>query len=82
VLQQLIPLDDGAALILTIAKYYSPDGQAIQDHAVTPSIEVTLAERQPEAPSHAMPPPGDPVLLKALEVLRGQTVTTQARKSS
>src|SRR5207244_9364668 len=33
--QKLIELPDGSALILSVAKYYSPQGKAIQDAAVT-----------------------------------------------
>src|SRR6478672_5028547 len=39
-IQKLIELPDGSALILSIAKYYSPQGKAIQDAAVTPNILV------------------------------------------
>lgn len=38
--QKLIEVPDGSAIILSIAKYYSPDGKAIQDAAVTPNIAV------------------------------------------
>ncbi|WP_041855981.1 S41 family peptidase [Candidatus Korobacter versatilis] len=38
--QQLFPMSDGSALMLSIAKYYSPSGKAIQDTAVTPNILV------------------------------------------
>ena len=38
--QKVIELPDGSALILSIAKYYSPSGKAIQDTAVTPNILV------------------------------------------
>jgi carboxyl-terminal processing protease len=36
----VIELPDSSALILSIAKYYSPGGKAIQDTAVTPNILV------------------------------------------
>lgn len=39
-IQKVIPIQDGSALILSIAKYYTPDGKAIQDNAVTPNITV------------------------------------------
>jgi carboxyl-terminal processing protease len=39
-IQKLIPIQDGSALILSIAKYYTPNGKAIQDNAVTPNIVV------------------------------------------
>jgi len=40
------PLDlpDGAALILSVAKYYSPSGKAIQDASVTPNVLVADAD--------------------------------------
>lgn len=38
--QKVIPIQDGSALILSIAKYYTPNGKAIQDNAVTPNISV------------------------------------------
>jgi carboxyl-terminal processing protease len=38
--QKTIDLPDGGALILSIAKYYSPSGKAIQETAVTPNVLV------------------------------------------
>jgi carboxyl-terminal processing protease len=38
--QQMFPLPDGSAVVISIAKYYSPSGKAIQDTAVTPNILV------------------------------------------
>ena len=38
--QKVIEMADGSALILSVAKYYSPSGKAIQDLAVTPNIQV------------------------------------------
>ena len=38
--QKVIELPDGSALILSVAKYYSPSGKAIQDSAVTPNVLV------------------------------------------
>lgn len=42
--QKVIEVPDGSALILTVAKYYAPDGKAIQDTAVTPNILVADAD--------------------------------------
>ncbi|MGZ4787762.1 MAG: S41 family peptidase, partial [Terriglobales bacterium] len=39
-IQKVIPIPDGSALILSVAKYYTPNGKAIQDDAVTPNIAV------------------------------------------
>lgn len=38
--QKVIEVPDGSALILSIAKYYTPGGKPIQDSAVTPNITV------------------------------------------
>jgi carboxyl-terminal processing protease len=39
-IQKVITIPDGSALILSIAKYYTPNGKAIQDNAITPNITV------------------------------------------
>src|ERR1700728_3332555 len=39
-----ITMDDGSAIILSIAKFYSPDGKSIQDNGVTPENLVAEAE--------------------------------------
>jgi len=71
--QKLIPLEDGAALILTVAKYYSPTGNALQDNGVTPDVEAGPGEGQALTPvPHAAPRAADPVLQKAVDVLRAQ----------
>src|SRR5207302_7373712 len=46
--QKLIDLPDGSALILSIAKYYSPSGKAIQDTAITPNV--LIADTDEDAP--------------------------------
>jgi carboxyl-terminal processing protease len=38
--QKTIDLPDGGALILSVAKYYSPSGKVIQDTAITPNVLV------------------------------------------
>ncbi len=39
-IQKVIDMPDGSALILSVAKYYSPSGKALQDTAITPNILV------------------------------------------
>jgi carboxyl-terminal processing protease len=41
--QKLIPMDDGAALILTVANYYNADGKSILEAGVTPTEVVRAA---------------------------------------
>jgi carboxyl-terminal processing protease len=38
VLQKPIPVGDGSVLLLSVAKYYGPDGKAIDDNGITPSV--------------------------------------------
>lgn len=38
VLQKTIPVGDGSGLLLSVAKYYGPDGKAISDNGVMPSV--------------------------------------------
>jgi carboxyl-terminal processing protease len=78
--QKTIDLPDGAAVILSVAKYDSPSGKAIQDTAVTPNIVVTesidqylaeedLDDAQPNTRVAAIP---DDQLTKALDVLKAK----------
>lgn len=49
-IQKVIDMPDGAALVLSVAKYYSPSGKAIQDTAITPNILVADASDEFIAP--------------------------------
>jgi len=81
--QKTIDLPDGGALILSIAKYYSPGGKAIQDAAVTPNVIVADEEDnvvpddegQPSAPEQESKPKNnqDDQLKKAVEVLMSRS---------
>ena len=49
--QTVIELDDGSALKLTIARYYTPKGRSIQEHGITPDVIVEklhLADLKPD----------------------------------
>ena len=39
--QSILPLQDGSALRLTTAKYYTPSHKVIHEHGITPDIIVT-----------------------------------------
>ena len=41
--QRLLPLDDGWALLLSVANYYTPNGREIQKEGIEPTIEVAEA---------------------------------------
>ena len=70
--QKLIPLEDGAALVLTVAKYYTPAGKVILEEGVAPTVEVRETQG-PDDDEAAKPetPPSDETLKKALEILQG-----------
>jgi carboxyl-terminal processing protease len=80
-IRKAVTMDDGSAVILSVAKYYSPSGKAIQDNGVTPTVQVAEAqptvddedENAPEkAPEAAPKPSDDPLLKKAVDVLMGR----------
>ncbi len=68
--QKTIDLPDGAALMLTVAKYESPDGKKIQDEAVVPNVAVSSP--QDDEDEEAVPANGDEMLNKALDLLKAK----------
>jgi carboxyl-terminal processing protease len=75
--RKAITLDDGSAVILSVAKFYSPSGKAIQDTGVTPGVLQAEVEATPDGadddiPDAAVPSPGakpgdDNILKRALQ---------------
>ena len=47
-MRRAVTMDDGSAIILSVAKYYSPGGKAIQDVGVTPQTLLLEPEAQVE----------------------------------
>jgi carboxyl-terminal processing protease len=82
--QKTIDLPDGGALILSVAKYYSPSGKAIQETAVTPNVlvadelESAVPDDDGQEPAPAEPDAAKPKntqddqLHKAIEVLKSR----------
>jgi carboxyl-terminal processing protease len=68
--QKTLELPDGAALLLTVAKYEGPDGKKIQDDAVTPTVTVESAADDDFG--EETPNKGDETLNKALELLKAK----------
>jgi len=72
--RKAVTLDDGSAVILSVAKYYTPAGKAIQDTGVVPSVPqaevevpATDDDDDPTTPDVPQAKPGDdPILKKAL----------------
>jgi carboxyl-terminal processing protease len=80
---KIFDLPDGGALILSVAKYYSPSGKALQETAVTPNVLVAddtdnaisdEEEQEPATPEPEAKPKStqDDQLHKAIEVLKSR----------
>ncbi len=73
-MQKLIQLDDGSAIILTVANYYTPDGKEIPVDGVVPTEVVHPAMDDASAAAAALPAPSsslsDPVVKKAVDILQ------------
>jgi len=81
--QKTIDLPDGGALILSVAKYYSPSGKVIQDTAITPNVVVAEEDdaiapededttSAPDQETTKPKPTSDDQLKKAVEVLKAR----------
>lgn len=69
--QQTIELEDGAALILSTAKFYRPAGEALHDGGLTPEHLLDPADlRKFRNPAEGEARGEDPFLKKAVEVLK------------
>lgn len=82
--QKVIDLPGGAGLILSVAKYYTPSGKALQDSAVTPNILVADKDddfilpdedqdTQKDEPLKKKEKTNDEQLNRAIEVMKNQT---------
>ena len=69
--QKTIELPDGAALLLTVAKYEGPDGKKIQDEAVTPNV-IAGQSTDDDFDQGLTSPKGDEPLNKALALLKAK----------
>ena len=83
-IQKVIDIPDGSALILSVAKYYTPSGKAIEDNAVTPNVVVASniddlipddedGEAAPAPQEKPKQPKDDDQLRRAVEVLKARS---------
>jgi carboxyl-terminal processing protease len=86
VVQKLIQVGDGSAILLSIAKYYGPDGKAIHENGVTPSVLQSAGpetasldddDNEQEAPEQ-FGGKDDLQLRKAIEILKQGTAPAKA----
>lgn len=83
-LRKTIQMDDGGAVILSVAKYYSPSGKAIQDTGVVPSVQLAESDSSPEFDQDGNPIPGtgsknteDNLLKQSIDLVTGKTSIAQ-----
>jgi carboxyl-terminal processing protease len=89
--QRLIPMENGSALLISSAKYYTPSGKEIQNNGIRPQVEVASEmdevldltsdqelEVQPPARTTAPANNEDKQLNKAIEILKEAKVTRRA----
>ncbi len=79
-LRKTIQMDDGGAVILSVAKFYSPAGKAIQDTGVVPTVQIAENDNSPEYDQDGNPIPGtapknteDNLLKQSIELVTGKT---------
>ena len=78
-IQKALSLDDGSAVILSVAKYYAPNGKAIQDTGVVPNYPMNDAllgvDEDPDGDGipndNSDKAKEDTLMKKALELLSG-----------
>jgi len=91
--QSILPLQGGAALRLTTAKYYTPSHKVIHEHGITPDIIVALTDEEERDIAVKRTPGGiesldekdqervrssrDGQLERAIDVLKGVTLFSQ-----
>ena len=91
--QTILPLDDGSALRLTTAKYYTPSHKVIHEEGITPDIPVVLTPEEERDLAIKRAPGGleslepkdrdrvahakDPQLDRAMDLLKGIILFSQ-----
>lgn len=89
-MRKAISMDDGSAVLLAVAKYYSPSGKSLMD-GVSPTVavveaEAAVAEEEDDQEIPVAPEPrkdeDDTILKKAVEILtKGKETGSQASSS-
>jgi carboxyl-terminal processing protease len=91
--QSILPLQDGSALRLTTAKYYTPSHKVIHEKGITPDIIVPMSDEDlrnvmlkrtpggieslPEKEQDAVRQARDPQLERAMDLLKGISLYTK-----
>ena len=68
IVQTIVPMDDGSAVKVTMAKYFTPNGNYIHDVRISPDIELEYEYQGEQGEEYD--PMHDNQVLKALEILK------------
>ena len=83
-LTKVFPLEDGAALVMTVAQCYTPKGAKITGKGLDPDVAAKTPEG-PEAaaaqPPKTLPPDQDPWVFQAVEILKAGKPTQVAQSN-
>jgi C-terminal processing protease CtpA/Prc len=84
-------MDDGAALLIAVARYYTPTGKDIEEVGIEPQVKITIQEEEqidlsaereveiPAAPKKEVPANNeDRQLKKAIEILKDPQAAKKA----
>jgi carboxyl-terminal processing protease len=76
--QRLVKLPDGSGLLISVVRYQTPDGKDIHEKGLMPEVAVD----EPDVEFGSTPPPGDPLLDRALKVVAGDITAKAPEKKA
>ena len=77
-IRKAITMDDGGAVLLAVAKYYSPDGKALQDTGVTPNVAQADADPSADLEDDNDTAPPSPEQINQMKKLPPDIILKQA----
>jgi len=81
-LTKVMPLQDGSALVMTVAYCYTPGGRKITDSGLEPDVEGKKPPQGKQMTSPTPQPEKDPWVLQAVEVLKSGKPAVLVGKTS
>lgn len=69
IVQRVYPFMDGSGMSMTVAKYFTPDGECIHDIGIEPDYTVEMPEKYEGMYAISVPREDDKQLQKAIELL-------------
>lgn len=81
IVQQVIPLEDGSAIKITVAKYFTPSGADIHKKGIKPDIEVELKDELKNKNLSSVDKADDNQLARAIQELGGAPLKKESSAS-